>query len=104
MKHNLGFVLFSIALTFAHQNYPNPFNPTTTIRYDLPKRAKVSLVIYNLLGREVRQLVNSVQEPGYKKLIWDGKDAQGQRVPAGVYLYRLQAGDFAQTRKLVVLK
>jgi hypothetical protein len=94
-------ILKSFAL---HQNYPNPFNPSTTIRYDLRERAQVSLVIYDLLGREVRQLVNSVQESGYKTIIWDGKDAQGQRVPAGVYLYRLKAGDFVQTRKLAVLK
>lgn len=87
-----------------HQNYPNPFNPTTMICYDLPERLQAKLLIYNLLGREVRQLINNVQEAGYKTLIWDGKGTQGQKVPASVYLYRLRAGDFTQTRKLVVLK
>lgn len=91
--------------TFAlHQNYPNPFNPRTKIRYDLPERARVNLVIYDLLGREVKTLVRGFQEPGFKSVIWDGKDTRGQAVSAGVYIYRITAGEFVQTRKLVILK
>jgi len=91
--------------TFAlHQNYPNPFNPHTTIRYDLPERAQVQLVVYDLLGREVRTLVSELQEPGFKTIVWDGKDAHGQSVGAGVYLYRLQTTEFVKTMKLVVVK
>jgi hypothetical protein len=87
-----------------HQNYPNPFNPNTTIRYDLSERTQLQLVIYDLLGREVRTLVSGLQEPGFKAIVWDGKDAHGQAVGAGVYLYRLRTTEFVRTRKLVVLK
>ncbi|GEM_PF-809680 len=87
-----------------YQNYPNPFNANTTIRYNLPEQASVQLVIYDLLGREIHTLVNGLQEPGLRSVVWDGKDARGQAVGAGVYLYRLQAGEFVKTRKLVVLK
>jgi hypothetical protein len=87
-----------------YQNYPNPFNPNTTIRYDLHERAQVQLVIYDLLGRKVRTLVNDLQEPGFKTIVWDGKDEQGRVVGTGVYLYRIIAGTFTQTKKLVVLR
>jgi hypothetical protein len=87
-----------------HQNYPNPFNPTTTIEYDLPKDAHVYLVIYDILGRELRTLVDQHQEPGYRSVIWDGTNDQGTHVGAGVYLYRVQAGKYAKTHKMVLLK
>jgi hypothetical protein len=87
-----------------HQNYPNPFNPATTIRYDLPERSSVTLVVYDLLGREVRTLVRGVQEPGFKAVVWDGRDDRGRAVGAGVYFYRITAGEYSRLRKMVLLK
>ena len=81
------------------QNYPNPFNPSTTIRYELPERAIVSLKIYNVLGQEVATLVNEEEEPGSYQVRFDGKG-----LASGIYLYRLQAGDYFETKKLVLLK
>ncbi len=87
-----------------HANYPNPFNPVTTLRYDLPERANVELTIFDILGRQVRTLVQVMEEPGYKSVVWDGANDFGQQVSAGVYLYRIQAGDFTQTRKMLLIK
>jgi hypothetical protein len=81
------------------QNYPNPFNPNTTIRYGLPSRSHVVLTVYNTLGQQVATLVQGEQEAGYHEAVFD---AVG--LASGVYLYRLQAGDFIQTRKFVLLK
>lgn len=86
------------------QNYPNPFNPVTTIRYDLPEEVQVDLRIFDLMGREVRTLAHESQTPGQKTIVWDGTDNTGQKVSAGVYLYRLQAGTYLETRKMVFLK
>ena len=87
-----------------HQNYPNPFNPTTTISYDLPKASVVSLSIYDLMGREIRTLINSELSAGVKILQWNATDNLGKSVPAGMYIYTIQAGEFRQTRKMVLLK
>ena len=87
-----------------YQNYPNPFNPNTTIRYALKQSTRVTLTVYNLLGQEVRTLVNAQQEAGYKTVIWDGLNNQGRKVASGIYLYRLEAGDFVKTRKMVLMK
>jgi subtilisin family serine protease len=81
------------------QNYPNPFNPTTTIRYALPQRSHVTLIVFNLLGQEVATLVNGEVEAGYREVQFN---AVG--LASGVYLYRLQAGSFTQTKKLCVIK
>ena len=81
------------------QNHPNPFNPRTTIEYSLPQSGNVSLLIYDLLGKEVERLVNKHQGSGYHSVTWDASE-----VPSGIYFYRLQAGDFVQTRKMVLLK
>ncbi len=86
------------------QNYPNPFNPTTTISYDLPKRSQVTLGIYDLLGKQIKTLVNQSQDVGNKIAVWDGTDNLGRQVSAGVYLYQIQAGEFIQTRKMLLLK
>jgi hypothetical protein len=96
------------------QNYPNPFwseatsrfagNPTTQIRYQLPQAVQVSLTIYNMLGQEVRKLVNAKQPAGYHTAIWDGRDNSGRPVPTGVYHYRLQAGSFTMTKKMLMAK
>jgi hypothetical protein len=81
------------------QNYPNPFNPRTTIKYDLPVDARVSLKLFNILGQEVATLVNEEQKAGYKSAVWNASN-----VASGVYVYRLQAGDFAASRKVLLLK
>ena len=87
-----------------HHNHPNPFNPITSLRYDLPEQAQVTLTIYNMLGREVSQLVNTVQEAGYRSVQWNATDSFGKPVSAGVYLYQIRAGEFVQTKKMVLLK
>lgn len=87
-----------------HQNFPNPFNPLTSIRYDLPENEYVTVTIYDMLGRQVRQLVDSFQEAGFKSIVWDATNDYGSPAAAGVYLYKIQAGDFMQTRKMVLLK
>ena len=86
------------------QNYPNPFNPTTNIGYDLPQRAHVKLVIYNLLGKKIRTLIDANETAGAKRVVWEGLNDAGERVASGVYVYRLAAGSFTATRKLVLLK
>jgi hypothetical protein len=86
------------------QNYPNPFNPTTVIDYALPKACEVSIKVYNILGQEVRNLANERQEAGYKSTVWDGKDDQGQEVSSGIYFYRIVAGNFIKSKKMVLLK
>lgn len=94
-----------LPLTFeVKPNYPNPFNPSTTIEFQLPEAAHVSLVIYNMLGQKVRSLVNQRMEPGYYRRVWDGRDDRGIRVSSGVYIYRFTAGTFIRVRKMVLLK
>ena len=87
-----------------HQNYPNPFNPTTTLRYDLPVDAMVNITIYDIMGRSIKSLVNSNQTAGYRSIRWDGKNNLGEGVSAGMYIYMIQAGEFSQTKKMVLLK
>ena len=82
-----------------HQNYPNPFNPNTTIKYELPKTSHVSLSVYDILGREVSVLVNERKDAGVYEVKFDGSN-----LASGVYFYRLQAGDFTQTKRLLLLK
>ena len=87
-----------------HQNYPNPFNPTTQIKYDLPEDALVSINIYDLMGRSIKSLVNSNQLAGYRSTQWKGTNNLGEKVAAGIYIYMIQAGDFRETKKMVLLK
>ena len=87
-----------------HQNYPNPFNPETTIRYQLPESANVLVKIYNLQGRWVRTLVNENKEAGFHEIVWDARDEAGKDVSSGLYLYRIQAGDFTDVKKLMLLR
>ena len=87
-----------------NQNYPNPFNSVTTLRYDLPEQSDVTITIYNMLGRKVKTLVNSTQDAGFKSVIWDATNYQGNPVSAGVYLYKIQAGEYISTKKMVLLK
>jgi len=81
------------------QNYPNPFNPVTTISYLLPSRSEIRLTIYNILGEEITRLFDGIQSVGLHRITWD---ASG--VSSGIYFYRIQAGDFVQTRKMLLLK
>jgi photosystem II stability/assembly factor-like uncharacterized protein len=81
------------------QNYPNPFNPSASIKYQIPSTDHVTLKVYDLLGREVATLVNEVKQPGTYSVQWDATN-----VASGIYFYRLQAGDFTQTRKLILLR
>jgi len=85
-------------------NYPNPFNPVTTLHYNLPEQAHVTITIYNLMGREVTRLVNTTQKAGFKSVQWNAVDSFGNPVSAGVYLYLIQAGEYMQTKKMVLLK
>jgi hypothetical protein len=81
------------------QNYPNPFNPTTTIQYSMPRRAAVTLIVYNTLGQQVAVLVNGSEGAGYHEVKFDGSG-----LASGVYFYRLQAGNFVQTKELLLLR
>ena len=86
------------------QNHPNPFNPNTHIAYQLPEAGEVSMMVYNLLGQQVRVLVRGRQEAGVYRVTWDGKDTYGQPASSGIYLYRLASGGFVQTRRMLLLK
>jgi hypothetical protein len=86
------------------QNYPNPFNPDTQISYQLPESGEVWLVVYNLLGQEVRVLAQGHQDVGYYRVVWDGKDTSGRSVSSGVYLVRMASGDFTSVKKMLLLK
>lgn len=86
------------------QSYPNPFNPSTSISYQVPRQSDVQIEIYNTLGQKVRTLINARKEPGNHQTVWDGKNDRGLQMGSGVYLYRMVAGGFVQTRKMVLLK
>jgi len=86
------------------QNYPNPFNPETNISYQIPKQSGVTLIIYDLLGREVKTLVHKDQLPGRYSVKWDGRNNDNIELSSGIYFYRLKAGDFVLTKKLILLK
>jgi hypothetical protein len=87
-----------------YQNYPNPFNPVTTIEYYLPISSHVALKVFDLLGREVKVLVNGNQTTGLKDIHWDGTNQSNQKVVSGIYIYRLVAGGFVQNRKMILLR
>ncbi len=91
-----GFVL--------EQNFPNPFNPSTTLRYELPEDGLVNVTIYDMMGRQVSTLVSNHQTAGYKSIQWNATNDFGKPVSAGVYLYQIQAGEFVQIKKMVLLK
>ena len=103
-RFTLGLKAVVPATFTLHQNFPNPFNPITILKYDLPSDALVTLSIYNMLGREITQLVNTNQEAGFKSVQWNATDSFGKPVSAGVYLYQIQTREFVQTKKMVLLK
>ena len=86
------------------QNYPNPFNPNTKIMYNLPEKKLVQITIYNMLGYEVKTLVNKVQGAGLKTINWNGLDDNNKKLPSGFYLYSLKSGSFRETKKMLFLK
>jgi hypothetical protein len=89
------------------QNYPNPFNPSTTIAYDIPEgraAVRVRIAVYDIRGRLVRKLVDEERPPGSYRVHWDGREERGEPVGSGVYLYRIQAGDYRSSRKMVVVR
>ena len=95
----------TLPITYKLYNaYPNPFNPTTQIKYDLPEDALVSITIYDIMGRSIRSLVNSQQTAGYRSIQWNATNNLGEPVSAGMYIYTIQAGEFRQVKKMVLLK
>jgi hypothetical protein len=84
--------------------YPNPFNPVTTLRYDLPEDAMVNITIFDMMGRVIKTIVNSQQNAGFKSVRWNATNDYGKPVSAGIYLYMIQAGEYRQTRKMVLVK
>ena len=87
-----------------YDNYPNPFNPTTTISYDLPEAAQVKLEVFNLLGQQVAMLVDEFQQAGHHQVVWDGTNTGGSAAASGVYLYRITANDFSESKKMMLVK
>jgi hypothetical protein len=86
------------------QSYPNPFNPSCTIQYELPRAGMTSLRVFDVSGSLVRTLVDGWKETGIYAAIWDGRAHDGSKVPSGIYFYEFRAGDFAVTRKMVLLR
>ncbi|MDP2884624.1 MAG: T9SS type A sorting domain-containing protein [Ignavibacteria bacterium] len=86
------------------QNYPNPFNPTTEIRFDIPKTSNVKMVVYDIMGRVVKTLVDQKMETGSHRISWNGRDLAGNTVSSGVYFYHISADGFAATKKMTLMK
>lgn len=102
---SIGEPVGGVPTTFAvSQNYPNPFNPSTRIDYAVSKQSSVSLKVYNLVGQEVKTLVSEQKSVGVYKAEWNGKDNFGKDVPSGMYLYKMTAGSFEQTKKMILIK
>ncbi|MDA0746652.1 MAG: cohesin domain-containing protein, partial [bacterium] len=103
---NLGHLeVVTAPTTFSlHQNFPNPFNPETTIAYDLADNVAVNLSIYNALGQQIATLVNGAQTAGRYQIVWNGTDNGGRKVSSGIYFYKLNAGSFQATQRLMLLK
>ena len=87
-----------------HQNYPNPFNPETTIKYQLPEKSFITLKIYNIHGQEIKTLINDEKPAGYHSINWDATNNYGIKVSSGIYIYQLNAGNFTQTKKMILLR
>jgi len=87
-----------------HQNYPNPFNPATTISFDLPEDAAVNLQIYDITGRKVRTLADHPFPAGVHQMVWDGRDERGAPVSSGIYVYRIEAGSYSNSHKMVLMR
>lgn len=86
------------------QNYPNPFNPSTSIKYSIPTNSFVTVRVYDMLGREVKTLVNGAKNVGTYNVVWNGENNFGNKVSSGTYIYRITAGNFVQVKKMILLK
>jgi hypothetical protein len=86
------------------QNYPNPFNPVTQIRFSVPKRTRIELSVYNILGQKVKTLLNEEIEAGNYTSTWNGKDDKGYDVSSGIYFYKLNAKEFSSTKKMLLVR
>ncbi|MCB0278696.1 MAG: T9SS type A sorting domain-containing protein, partial [Calditrichaeota bacterium] len=87
------------------QNYPNPFNPSTTIQYDLANDGHVRILIYNILGQRIRELINENQLAGSnKRTIWDGRDQSGKSVASGVYIYQITSREYFASKRMLLIK
>ncbi|MDZ7319574.1 MAG: choice-of-anchor J domain-containing protein [candidate division KSB1 bacterium] len=86
------------------QNYPNPFNSQTIISYEVPKTAAVRIEVFNLMGQLLRTLVGEIKKPGHYRIQWDGLDDQGRHVGSGIFIYKMKAGDFEASRKMVLAR
>jgi flagellar hook assembly protein FlgD len=86
------------------QNYPNPFNPSTTIKYALPMEALVTVRIYNMLGQEIKTLVNNNKPAGSYSVMWNGDDNFGNKVSSGAYIYTVKAGEYFTNKKMLLIK
>jgi hypothetical protein len=87
-----------------HAPYPNPFNPSTVISYELPGKSMITLKVFNVSGQVVKTLVDGVMEKGRHRIEWDGTNDSGKKAASGIYFFRLDAGDFSQTRKMTLLR
>ena len=100
-----GSAIFGVSQVLALETAsPNPFNPSTQIGYQLPEAGEVALMIYNTLGQQVKVLVNTYQDAGHYRVIWDGTDDFGRSVASGIYLYRLMSHGKVETRRMLLLK
>jgi len=86
------------------QNYPNPFNSETQIYFQIPRFSRVRITVYNLMGNEIRVIMNGNKSPGSYRVNWDGKDNQGLVMPSGIYIFELKADGFSQSKKMIVMK
>jgi len=86
------------------QNYPNPFNPTTTIEFQLPKTTNITVKIYDVLGREVRTLMDQPYSAGTHRINWNGLDNTGRKVATGMYFYRIYSKEFVAVKKCLLIK
>jgi ligand-binding sensor domain-containing protein len=103
-KQSAGVIAVPTAFELT-QNFPNPFNPSTSIKFGLPVKSRVSLKLYNLLGKEIATLLDGEEkDAGYHAIIWEGKDQHGKALPSGIYFYRLQVGQIVLTKKMTSLK
>jgi len=87
-----------------YQNAPNPFNPGTSIGYELTQPGQVNLRIYDLLGREIAELVDGMKDTGHHEVYWNGRDSSGNPAASGVYLYRFEAGGHAVTKRMMLVR
>ena len=87
-----------------HQNFPNPFNPATQINYDLPEDALVKVVVFDVMGRKVKTLMNESQSSGYHSLRWDATNDMDESISSGMYIYTIQARNYRSSKKMVLLK